>query len=169
MTLLEVMIAMVVLLVAVTGTMATISSVGVLTDSSHQSAVAFAGAQRTLEELQGVTFSEIFARYNSDPSDDVGMSPGPNFTVDGLDPQKSDADGAVGEILFPVTDAAPTALFEDLDDSTFGLPLDLNGDGTIDGLDHSGDYQLLPVRVRVEWRDRSGNHFVELATILRER
>lgn len=170
MTMIEVVIAMAILLIAVGGTLATISSVGVLTESSRERSVAFAGAQRALEQMQGEDFREVFARYNADAGDDVGPNPpGASFDVAGLDPQRDDPDAAVGQVLFPVDGAAPASLFENLDEPSFGLPRDLDADGALDAADHAGDYAVLPVRVRVEWRDRSGNHFVELATVLRER
>ncbi|MEL6906471.1 MAG: hypothetical protein AAFP22_13755, partial [Planctomycetota bacterium] len=76
----------------------------------------------------------------------------PTFAVDGLDPRADDADGAVGAILFPETDAAPGTLREDLNDARFGLPADLDLDGAIDANDKSTSYRLLPVRIEVDWR-----------------
>ncbi len=169
MTMLELVISMVVLCVAVGGTLASLSTVGVLTESSHERAVAFSAAQQVLEQMQGEEFVQVFARHNGDGADDPGVAdPGADFAVEGLNVQNDDADGSAGRILVPVAAAAPTSLFEIFEDASFGMPRDLNGDG-IDALDHAGDYAILPVRVRVEWRDRSGNHFVELATVLRER
>ena len=39
----------------------------------------------------------------------------------------------------------------------------------LDGMQNTatGDYLILPVRVRVEWRGRSGDRFIELQAILR--
>ena len=47
-----------------------------------------------------------------------------------------------------------------------GTPRDLNGDGDVDQEDHSGDYQLLPVVVRVRWAGSSGFERVELKSML---
>ena len=47
-----------------------------------------------------------------------------------------------------------------------GMPRDLDGDGVIDALDHSGDYRLLPVLVRVAWRGSSGPAKLEFRTML---
>jgi len=159
---------MLVLLVAVGGTLGSISSFTVLSDSSWQRSVAYTAAQETIERMQAENFRDVFARYNTDPADDPGANaPGADFDVEGLDVQAGDADGMVGRILFPVDPATPTQLFENLVDDTFGFPRDLNGDGATDAADHADDYFILPVRVRVEWRARSGNRFIELETILR--
>lgn len=158
---------MVVLFVGVAGTLGAISSFVVLGDSSRDTTVAYLRAERVIEQLKAANFDEVFARFNDDAGDDpAGVSPGADFAVAGLDPRDDDADGIVGRILFPVGAGAPSLLREDLVDEAFGMPRDLNADGVVDAVDHSGDYVILPVRVRVEWRGRSGNRFIELETIL---
>ena len=77
-----------------------------------------------------------------------------------LGPQVGDADGLSGRIIFPVVAGFPGELREDLNDESF-VARDLNSDNVQDALDHSGDYDLLPVRVRIEWRAKSGNRFIE--------
>jgi hypothetical protein len=59
-------------------------------------------------------------------------------------------------------------LREDVVDAGLGMPRDLNLDGVIDALDHSGDYRILPVRVLVEWTGMSGNRTHRLETVLSE-
>lgn len=129
------------------------------------------GARRVLERIQSEDIAQVFALYNSDGADDpggAGTAPGPNFAVDGLNELASDADGFVGQVLFPVAaQGGLEQLREDLPNPSFGTPKDLNGDGLIDAADHSADYQVLPVRVRVTWISDSGPASVELKTILK--
>lgn len=164
---LELVAALVVLTVAGGGTLSAISSASFLSRSSDERTLAASAAKDVAERLRAESFREVFARYNDDPSDDVGPAPpGAHFDVAGLDPRPGDADGRVGRILFPVAAATPTSLFENQVDDLFGFPRDLNGDGAIDALDHAGDYRVLPVRVVVEWRGRSGNRRFEITTLL---
>ena len=164
----ELLVALVVLLVAVGGTLGSIGSFVVLGDSARDTTEAYQAAQSAIEEMRTVAFGEIFARYNATGADDpAGVSPGDGFAVPELDLQSGDADGFQGEILFPIDPVAPAELREDLAAAEFGLPRDIDGDELVDALDHSGDYQLLPVVVRVRWRGSTGNRLVELSTVLR--
>jgi hypothetical protein len=117
-----------------------------------------------LSNFDQIAFSDVFAAYNSDPNDDPGgfdTGPGNNFPVRDLIPMKGDLDGFVGEIIFPI--GAPSELRED----TAGR--DLNGDAAIDALDHSGDYKLLPVTVKVQWTGIVGDHTVDFNVLLANR
>lgn len=96
----------------------------------------------------------------------VGTAPGPDFAVAGLDPRREDPDGMVGRVLFPTDPDDPAVLREDLVDATFGMPRDMNADDEVDGDDRSGDYFLLPVRVRLEWRGVSGDRALDIDTLL---
>jgi hypothetical protein len=139
-----------------------------LGDTTRERALASEAARQVLEELQDQEFSDVFALYDARTDNDpqgFGTAPGPGFAVEELQPQIDDADGVVGEIVFPVVG---TELREDADLPELGLPLDLNGDG-LDGLDHALDYQLLPVAVRVRWRSSGAPMQVELRTYLCER
>jgi type II secretory pathway pseudopilin PulG len=55
-------------------------------------------------------------------------------------------------------------LREDFVDARLGLPRDLNGDSLIDDLDHSLDYVVLPVHVRISWRGAFGPRHYDLYT-----
>ena len=48
------------------------------------------------------------------------------------------------------------------------MPRDLNADEVVDAVDHSGDYQTLPVRIIMEWRSVAGTSRIEMKTILSE-
>jgi hypothetical protein len=69
--------------------------------------------------------------------------------VVGLEALSDDADGRVGEVIFP---GNGTQLLENGDDRLLGTPRDIDLDFNTDGADHAGDYQILPVLVRVRWR-----------------
>lgn len=168
MTVVELVVGMVILIIAVGGTLGVVSSFVTLEQSSRETTLAYLEAQRVVERLQSQPFDEVFARFNATQADDpAGDSPGELFDVAGLNVRAGDADGSVGQIIFPTDPADDSALREDLQDAALGMPRDLNADGVLDNDDRAGDYEVLPVRVRVEWRGRSGNRFVELHTVLR--
>ena len=172
-TLLELTIVMSVLLVAFLGMSQAIGSSMALTEVNRESALGTDGAGEMVELLSGIeAFDTVFARFNDDPADDPGgpgTAPGKHFDVAGLQPAVDDADGRVGEILFPtVIGAGGEELREDpLDD--LWEPRDLNGDGLIDSADHSGDYRLLPVVLRLRWQGKSGPRTAQIRTLIADR
>ena len=166
----EVAILAVLLLVAVGGLSGAVLSSLRLSHSSEESARADQAAHLKAAELQRVVFGEIFERYNNSTLLDplVGVSPGGAFDVEGLTPRRDDADGRVGRIVFPVALDVSGAerLDENVSDVRLGMPdgLDLNGDGVLG--DASGDYQLLPVRLILEWSGVGGARIYELDLLL---
>jgi hypothetical protein len=46
------------------------------------------------------------------------------------------------------------------------MPNDLDGNGTIDALDHAANYRILPVRVRVRWQGVNGVRSMTADTVL---
>lgn len=138
--------------------------------AQREQGIARDAARQIIERMQAETFSEVFARFNATADDDPlgGTVFVGGFPVNGLQARANDADGFVGEISFP---SAPgmgggLELRENVDDARFGTPRDLNADGVVDALDHSGDYRLLPVAVRLEWRGSAGNANLEFRTYL---
>lgn len=141
---------------------------------AREESIALNAARQQMERLYGEaagaeSFAQMFARYNETGSDDpggAGTGPGPSFPVTGL----SLPTGAsfAGRIEFPTLDGAPETLREDLADSNFGTPMDLNGDGVVDGNSRSGDYKILPVRIRVTWRSGQANRTVSLQAWIAE-
>ena len=123
-----------------------------------------------LERIQGEAFLQAFRSFNALGSDDpsgANTAPGANFAVPGLRAAPGDADGKPGEVIFPTPAGGPGLLRENVTNVKLGMPHDLNGDGVIDGLNHSLDYKLLPVLVRVRWQSADGTSAtVELKTIL---
>ncbi len=160
---------MVVLVVAVLGTLGSITSSAIMGEATMETSQTYRAAQSLIERLAGMPLDQVFYRYNADTTDDpagVGLDPGANFAVVGLDPLEGDADGFPGKVFLPESAGAPGVLREDLVDADLGMPRDLNADGVIDAADHSSDYLILPVRVRVEWYGIGGPRFVEMETVL---
>jgi prepilin-type N-terminal cleavage/methylation domain-containing protein len=169
-SLVELLVAATLIVVALTGIAGSMLSSMALNRVNRDTALAQQAACRALEELRSVPFEEAFFVYNTTQGDNPGGSVperGPNFAVPGLAALASDADGLVGQIEFPVVDPfGIDELREDVEDEGLGMPRDLNGDLLIDGLDHSEDRLLLPVRVRLEWRGVTGTRQLEMETML---
>ncbi len=164
--LVEVLVASGVLTIAVVGMAGAMLSSMALQRSESESTIARLSAQQVLETMQAVDFSEVWACYNASTADDAGLvtpARGATFVVQGLTPVEGDADGRCGSIEFPETNGA---LREDVVDAALGMPMDLDGNGTVDTANHASDYTLLPVRVRVDWRGPSGPQVYQLETIL---
>jgi type II secretory pathway pseudopilin PulG len=163
-TLLELMMAMVVLTVAVSMLASSMSSAARLGPVQRENALAGEAARRILETLRNEPYDQIYASFNGDPSDDpagAGSAAGSGFAVAGLAPADDDPDGFPGEILFP-TQAPP--LLEAGTWLELGMPRDLDLDGVIDAADHAGDYRILPIEVRVRWKGTSGMRQLSLYT-----
>jgi prepilin-type N-terminal cleavage/methylation domain-containing protein len=147
MTLLEIMLAAVVLSVAILGLVSSALSTSHLADLDREDQLAADAAQAKFTEMEsyGATnFAGLFANYSSPWVR--------TFPVPGL------IDGS-GTILFP-TDASGRQLREDAVD--FGPAMrangrDLNGDGQPpDFADHRGDYTILPVAIQITWTTVGG-------------
>jgi type II secretory pathway pseudopilin PulG len=166
-TLLELMFGMAVLAVGLAGYARTVSMSMVAANASREATLASQAGRQIIESMRSQTYDEIFARYNSSTADDpaLGASPGANFAIPGLDAQAGDVDGFPGEISFPVGNGG-LDLRESVVDAKLGMPSDLNGDTVIDAANHAGDYQKLPVLVRVRWSGAGGEGQVEFQTVL---
>lgn len=175
-TLVEVMIALVVIVLALQGFSRSIVSTMVAADVDAEVRRATEGGRQAMEQVKGANFRDIFALYNDDPNDDdtvidiAGLpAPGSNFDIPGLTAIDGDPDGLVGKITLPVVIDVMTGdahLREDSNFTFMGLPRDLNGDGAIDDVNHIADYLILPVTVRVEWQGTGGPAYVEFKTLL---
>ncbi|MBL8862444.1 MAG: hypothetical protein JNK02_10590 [Planctomycetes bacterium] len=170
-SILEVCMAIVTLTVTLVGITGSILAGDRLQYVNRESALAEDAARQMIETLRGAPFATVFARYNGTNVDDPAgfVAPGADFAVDGLRAAPDDPDGLAGRIEFPVDPLAPGVLREDLADAGLDMPADLDGDGVIDGANHSGDYRLLPVRVQVRWTGRSGVRQFTVETVLCER
>jgi prepilin-type N-terminal cleavage/methylation domain-containing protein len=171
-SILEVMFAMAVLGILFLAITQSLAGSLRLNEVNRETSLAQQAMNAQLENLGGADFATIFKRFDTSAGDDpaLGPSPGPNFAVPGLDPLADDPDGCVGRIVLPEFDTgAWVELREDLDLPELGMPRDLNGDGIIDSVDHSGDYRQLPVLLRLDWKGRSGNRHSVARTILAHR
>jgi hypothetical protein len=163
------MVAVTILLFGLLGFTHSILRAVATNESTRESAIAGEAARQMLETLQAAEFDEVFRLYNQvagDDPDGPGTAPGSGFAVPGLEPVDGDPDGLVGEILFPASDAVPGMLREDLVSAPLGMPRDLDGDGNVDGFDHSTDYRILPVVVRLTWRGTNGVTRAQFRTLL---
>ncbi|MFN0206958.1 MAG: prepilin-type N-terminal cleavage/methylation domain-containing protein [Planctomycetota bacterium] len=156
MTLIEVTIALVVATATVFLLTSTIGSTVNVSASKYERARAVDAARNLFELMRSLPASELFARYNHEPSDDpggAGTAPGAHFAIEDLSPLDTDLDGFPGEVLLPAKFAP---LREDVQNTALGFPRDINGDSVVDDKDHASDYIILPVCIRVEWKGKSG-------------
>lgn len=173
-TMIELLLVVSVLVIAFLALSQSLVASMALTRVNRESALATDALRQTVEVLQGVEeFGSVFRLYNADPGDDPGPGPAPGagFAVAGLEPVEGDADGLVGEIVFPSVDVGTgLELHEDLDLPELGMPRDLNGDGDdVDAIGPTEEYRLLPVLVRVRWMGASGERAAEVRTLLADR
>jgi type II secretory pathway pseudopilin PulG len=138
-----------------------------LDTTNRETTVASQAARRVLEEIRSEELDDVVALYNSDETDDpdgAGTAPGDTFSVTLLEDVIAGMANA-GSVVLPINDAGEVR--EDLDIPELGMPRDLNGDGAIDDLDHSGDLMVLPVMVRVSWDGVNGDRQIDFRTVLR--
>jgi len=121
--------------------------------AAEQKKQAMNAAQSKIEELKAAPFATLVSEYGP------GGATGNRFAVPTLD---DDIDRAEGRIVFFTDETDVTT------DTTIGLPMDLNGDGDTTDPDVAGDYQLLPVRISIQWAGVLGTQRVDLRTILRK-
>jgi len=168
-TLLEVAFGTALLTVGISALLSVIIGYSRLVRVNTESGIAQQAARQMLERMQDTTFAQIFATYNTVTADDpsgVGTAPGRNFVVAGLTPLANDADGSVGEILFPMNGSQ---LRENVTDTALGMPRDLNGDSITDSADHAANYVLLPVTLRLRWRGAAGPRTMNVRHLLTNR
>lgn len=165
--LIELVLAGTILVIAVVGTVGSITSSAMIGDSTREITRAQLAAGRVVEQMLSMNARDAFAMYNANPADDpVGGAPGAAFDVPGLAAFEGDVDGRVGEIRFPTLPRDPGIIRENRFDPEFGLPRDLNGNGAINGGNRANDFLVLPVRVEVVWSGRGGRKIVTLETTL---
>jgi type II secretory pathway pseudopilin PulG len=188
MTIVEIVVALSVLVVAASIFGQLLVSTTRMRRSNREAVLATEAARVVIEEMRGCAFHEIYRRYNQDPEDDpdgVGSAPGNRFAVVGLDPLTSSPGGLQGTVIFPDqqvtsgstgggklggggTGGSTTSwqLREDTVDAALGCPRDFSGNNVIDTANHSSDYLILPVRVEVRWNGLGGERRVQIVTQL---
>lgn len=167
-TLIEVTISILILTVAAYMLSSTISASLTHNVAKREQAIAVEATMNAMETLRATPFIDVFRSFNEDPDDDPlgsDTAPGPNFDVDGLDPivEPGGQRRPIGTVILP---ELAGLLREDLNMPELGLPRDLNGDIMVDAFDHSGDFLVLPVVVRLEWQGRLGERHFEMSTML---
>ena len=170
-TLLELMMAAAVMVVGLMGFLQVIVMAIGSSNANREADLATDAARQQIEVMQASIFQDLFRTFNDDPSDDPGApgtAQGADFAVAGLDADPADPDGMVGRIELPsvAVVGSPQQLREDFQSTSLGTPRDLNGDGNQDSLDHSSDYKILPVVVRLRWRGSTGISKMEFRTVI---
>jgi type II secretory pathway pseudopilin PulG len=166
MTLIEILISIAVMTIAMVMFSGVVSSTTRMGGEKRRASIAAHAARSQLETMRCQQYDLVFALYNASGLDDPNgpnTAPGANFAVAGLDPLDDDADGCVGRIEFA---DAQGKLLESTAHGELGLPRDLNGDTLIDDLDHAGDYAILPVKVRLDWKSEYGPRKLEMFTMI---
>lgn len=169
-SLVEVMVALLVMTVGVYILSSTLTTAIAHAACQQERSVAIEAVGNTVEEMRAVPFGELFALYNGVGYDDPAgpdSAPGRFFDVPGLTPLRTPGGVAVpvGEIVMP---SITGVLREDTIQPMLGLPRDLDGDLVVDAADHSRDYLVLPVVVRVQWMSRTGPRQYQMRTMLAE-
>ena len=176
MTMIEVVIAMPVILLALGMLVQMMFAGGGLREAAREKAIASTAAQTVIEEMRNEDFGQLLALYNSDPFDDPGgpgTAPGHVFDVSELTGVDPTAPEVIGEIILPTWNAgsevAPNwQIREDVANPSLGMPRDLNGDAIVDDLDHAVDCMLLPIMIVLRWRGSLGTQEYQLSTVLAE-
>jgi hypothetical protein len=194
MTLIEVIITLSILVVASSIFCQMLLAGRRMRQTNRENALAADAARVVVERMHNAPFLNVYRDYNEDPKDDPlgnGTGPGSTFAVEGLEPVDGSPHGHVGRIYLPSRSVEVQAdggagggklgamggggagatviewhLREDIEDDSLGLPRDLNGNNIVDEADHSSDYILLPVRIRIEWRSGNATRRFELTTQL---
>lgn len=166
----EVAAAGLVLTIGVCGLSSSILSSMAMNRTNEETAIAQRAARSAIERLEGESFAQVFARHDSNPANDPAgpnTAPGASFAVTGLTAAPDDADGRVGEYIFPTqVIGGVEQLREDVTDARLGMPADLDGSGAVDSSDHATNYRLLPVRVRLRWKGANGIRTFTVESIL---
>ena len=193
-TVVELIITMAILVVA-SGILArTLAGTSGMRTVNRENSLSIEGGRQVLEQMRDQEYRDLFVLYNADPQDDpmgVGTAPGATFAIAGLEALPA-AGGQHGEIEMPAMlvevpveggggqqmmmgegESEPETkwvwqLREDFVDDELGMPRDLNGDNVIDSKDHSEDYIILPVRVRMSWEGLGGTRTTQLHTMFTE-
>lgn len=191
-TIVEIIVALSVLVVAASIFCQTLLSTARVRQLNRDNALAADAARVVLERMRNEPFLNIYRDYNEDPKDDPGgdgTGPGHLFDVQGLVAHDDAPQGKVGRITFPSLAVQVTSggggklgggggvlggsvtttqwhLREDVPDEGLGMPRDLNGNNVIDTANHSSDYLILPVRVRIEWKSGVGARRFDIVTQL---
>ncbi|GIW72735.1 MAG: hypothetical protein KatS3mg102_2277 [Planctomycetota bacterium] len=145
-----------ILTVAIIGTVAAMGTVARQNQSSIETAVATQWIRAKLEEMRAHPYETLWESYTT------GGTPGPTFTVSGLNPPAAGVPH--GTVVF---------LGEPAVTQQWGAEVDLNDDGSTSSpppasAAEAEAWSALPVLVRVRWSDHAGENtrLVELISII---
>lgn len=155
-TLVEVLLAVVVLVLASGAAVSSLIASRNLNEVADERAIAREAIDSKIAEMRSNDFAQVFALFNDSAADDpIGVTaPGANFAAGPLAAQFGDPDGLPGIVEFPTVAGR---LREDVVDVALGMPRDLDVDGSITAADLSDTYRFLPFAVRVAWRGVKGD------------
>jgi hypothetical protein len=165
-SLVDLCVALVILAVAVSSLVGATFSALRLDRVNESRAAASQALRSVVEDMKALELTLVYSAFNTSPDDD----PDPDYDyrswLDLTDrlPVGMFGTAPVAEILLP--EDPQGQLREDLVEPLLGMPRDLDGDGFPDGNDHSADYQLLPVLLRLEWDSPTGLQTIQVATVL---
>ena len=157
-TLIEVMCVMVIMVIAILGFVSGLGASVQDLSASGESFHALNAARSKVEELRGQPFGRLYADYGPGSGGETFAVPyqenGKTLTL------QNPNGGNAGSIIFAVNETSIPADFR------WVAAYDLNGDGDTGDVDVSADYKILPVLVRVRWRDAYGPRVSDVRTVL---
>jgi prepilin-type N-terminal cleavage/methylation domain-containing protein len=168
-TLLELLLALVVFAGVAVGMMVCFSRAAISDTMSGENMKARAAASKVMDSVRDYAadhFDKTYAYYNSVASDDpdgYGTAPGNTITLTGTD---SPAGSATVRIEFPDSNGQ---LYENITDTNWAMPRDLNGDDSVGAAAINSTYKLLPVRVVVTWQGTRGTVTYKLVSVITEK
>ncbi|MCU0724386.1 MAG: prepilin-type N-terminal cleavage/methylation domain-containing protein [Planctomycetes bacterium] len=165
-TLIEVAVSMAVFCVGGLSVAATLGYTLRLNEVNRETAIATQEVRRVMEEIRALPLEDVIRTYNADPADDpdgYSTSPGSLFETASLPPPGGESGGARVDVVLPLSEGK---LMENITGSILGSIGDLNGDGVIDGLDHTADAKILPLAVRIRWKGATGDRQLFVHTVL---
>jgi len=164
-TLVEIMISLTVLTAAVYLLSSTITATMAHSSKRKERTIAMESIMNVLEDMRSVPFRDLSVLYNDVDSDDPGGSgsaPGHRFSVPELDYVLGGVTTLAGTITLPTIAGL---IREDVVLPELGMPRDLNGDFVADASNHTGDYMILPVTVKVEWPGSAGLNEMKITSM----
>jgi len=148
-TVIEVVMTMAMISIALLALMSVVISSMTLVEANRQDSLAVNAARDKVAEMAAKPFDKVFSSYKNH-----------TFTVTGL---QRPGGGDPGRVIFPMNGSN---LSETVADAKLLMPRDLNMDGDASDTNVSLNYQILPVKVRVNWETVQGPRTLEVNVVL---
>jgi len=148
-TIVEVVMAMAMISVALLALMSTVISTMTLVEVNRQDSLAMNAARNKVAEMAAKPFDKLFSSFR-----------GHTFPVAGL--QRGNGANP-GRVVFPQTG---NQLSETVTDRNLLMPRDLNLDGDASDNNVSTEYELLPVKIVIDWDTVQGARTIEFNIVL---